>query len=142
MTCIRNFLVRIKIGDFTLFAHTNSLIPKYADTVSARIKCSRPTPPTPLARAPSPSVPLVTIRTQTRFKMFTMSTSMTTLKAQVAAKAVAVRVIDARANPTRARTRRARGEEGISRRAVSIFPPRGIARTLSTIVIVGGECAV
>jgi len=42
VTCIRNFLVRIEIGDFKLFAYTKSLIRRYADMVSARIKCSRP----------------------------------------------------------------------------------------------------
>jgi len=37
---IGNFPMRIEIGDFTLFAHTKSLIRRYANTASARIDTS------------------------------------------------------------------------------------------------------
>ena len=88
---------------------------------------------------------LATIRTQHALeKMFTMSTSMTTLKARVAAKAVAVRVLDRprESRDARARERGARDAEGILTRH-QYLARRGIARALSTMVIVGrGGCAV
>ena len=88
---------------------------------------------------------LATIRTQHALeKMFTMSTSMTTLKARVAAKAVAVRVLDRprESRDARARERGARDAEGILTRD-QYLARRGIARALSTMVIVGrGGCAV
>ena len=88
---------------------------------------------------------LATIRTQHALeKMFTMSTSMTTLKARVAAKAVAVRVLDRprESRDGRARERGARDAEGILTRH-QYLARRGIAPALSTIVIVGrGGCAV
>ncbi len=101
---------------------------------------------TPLgAAAPSRECAVVTIRTQHALeKMFTMSTSMTTLKARVAAKAVAVRVLDRprESRDARARERGARDAEGILTRD-QYLARRGIARALSTMVIVGGGgCAV
>ena len=95
--------------------------------------------------APSRECAVVTIRTQNALeKMFTMSTSMTTLKARVAAKAVAVRVLDRprESRDARARERGARDAEGILTRD-QYLARRGIARALSTMVIVGrGGCAV
>lgn len=101
---------------------------------------------TPLGvAAPSRECAPVTIRTQHALeKMFTMSTSMTTLKARVAAKAVAVRVLDRprESRDARARERGARDAEGILTRD-QYLARRGIARALSTMVIVGrGGCAV
>ena len=105
----------------------------------------RPAPGRPWAwRRPRASGAPVTIRTQHALeKMFTMSTSMTTLKARVAAKAVAVRVLDRPRESWdgRARERGARDAEGILTRD-QYLARRGIARALSTMVIVGrGGCA-
>ena len=106
--------------------------------------------PPPLSPAARPDArgrggALATIRTQHALeKMFTMSTSMTTLKARVAAKAVAVRVLDRprESRDARARERGARDAEGILTRH-QYLARRGIAPALSTIVIVGrGGCAV